>query len=107
MLAGFFEGPLFYLDGDGDWMNHSPKQAGKDLRLSAELISDITTWDDEYQAIYDDNYPPDSRFPTPATKAAWIEKGRQLAVRIKQESPLVTSVDYQANGSIKNGECMI
>ncbi|ASO18909.1 hypothetical protein FHR81_001174 [Actinoalloteichus hoggarensis] len=107
MLAGFFEGPLFHFDEDGDWMNHSPTQAGEDLRLSTELVADLAAWDDEYQATYDDDYPPDSRFPSPEARAAWVERGKELAARIKQESPFVTSVDYQANGSYKNGECVI
>ncbi|MBB5909931.1 hypothetical protein [Actinoalloteichus hymeniacidonis] len=88
-------------------MHHWPDEAGQDLGLSSGLVAELNAWDDEYQAIYDDNYPPDSRFPTPEAEQAWVEKGKELAIRIKQESPLLTSIDYQADGQILNGECMI
>ncbi|APU13557.1 hypothetical protein [Actinoalloteichus fjordicus] len=106
MLAGFFEGLFFYVDPDGDWINHPVEVAGEDLALSAELVTALRAWDDEFQAIYDDSYPPDSKFPTPEAERAWIERGKELAARIKRESPLVASVDYQADGTFEDGTCV-
>ncbi|AOS62048.1 hypothetical protein [Actinoalloteichus hymeniacidonis] len=108
LLAGFFQGPLFYDDPmDGLWTSHTADEAGEDLGLSSALVADLTAWDDEFQAIYDGNYPPDSHFPSLEAEQAWVERGKELAARIKQESDLVTSVDYQADGQINDGECVI
>ncbi|APU16576.1 hypothetical protein [Actinoalloteichus fjordicus] len=106
LLAGFVQGPFFYHDQDGDWMNHLVDEAGEDLGLSAELVADLTRWDEEYQDIYDSGHPPDSAFPTAEAKLAWTERGRALAARIKQESSIAVEVDYQANGSIPEGTCV-
>ncbi|APU13556.1 hypothetical protein [Actinoalloteichus fjordicus] len=107
LLAGFFQGPLFYHDPEEDrWASHDVELAGEDLSLSPQLVADLTAWDEEYQAIYDDNYPPDSKFSTPEAEWAWIERGKVLAARIKQESPLVASVDYQAHGHYERGTCV-
>ncbi|AOS61036.1 hypothetical protein [Actinoalloteichus hymeniacidonis] len=104
--AGFQEGPFFYVAKKGERTNHWIDEAAIDLQLSAELVVALTAWDDEYQSIYDRGYPPDSRFPTPEAERAWIEKGKELAARVKTESPVVSSVDYQANGFYDKGTCV-
>ncbi|WP_157434290.1 MULTISPECIES: hypothetical protein [Actinoalloteichus] len=63
-------------------------------------------WDAEYQATYNPNCFHSSGFSSPETEEEWRERGKMLAARIKQESPIVTSVNYQANGAIPWGTCM-
>ncbi|APU13558.1 hypothetical protein [Actinoalloteichus fjordicus] len=106
LLAGFYEGPFYYHVRKGAGTNWSVEEAAEHLRLGPDLVADLIAWDNEYQAILDRSYPPDSKFPTPEAQRAWIERGKELAARIKRESPLVASVDYQADGCYKDGTCV-
>ncbi|APU13379.1 hypothetical protein [Actinoalloteichus fjordicus] len=106
LLAGYDEGPFYYFSGKGRRSNHSIEEAAAELSLGIDIVADLTAWNDEYQDTLDQDYPPDSKFPTPEAEQAWREKGKELAVRIKQESPVVASVDYQANGFYKDGTCV-
>ncbi|APU17924.1 hypothetical protein [Actinoalloteichus fjordicus] len=108
MLAGFTQGPFYYDAGDAHtWgTNHVIEDAGEFLGPSMSLINDLTDWDNEFQSIYNSDDPRESNFPSAEAEVNWIEKGKELAVRIKRESPVVTSVDYQADGSIPKGTCI-
>ncbi|AOS61346.1 hypothetical protein TL08_02540 [Actinoalloteichus hymeniacidonis] len=109
LLAGWREDPFFYYPEQGErWYNHSIEEAGEDLQLPAGLVADLTAWDDEYQATYDPsgNRGLESGFSSPEVEEAWRERGKVLAARIKAESTVVASVDYQANGVIEEGSCV-
>ncbi|APU16529.1 MULTISPECIES: hypothetical protein [Actinoalloteichus] len=106
MLAGYGEGPLFFDMDDTMRCNHTVAEAASYLGLSKATATDLEDWDQEYQRTLDHTYPPDSRFPSPEAKRAWIERGKELAARIKQDSSIVASVDYQANGCYENGTCV-
>ncbi|APU16056.1 MULTISPECIES: hypothetical protein [Actinoalloteichus] len=106
ILAGFDEGPFYYHVQKGRGTNWTIEEAAEHLGFSADLARELTAWDDEYQATLNLAVPQDSGFPTPEAKQAWIERGKNLAARLKRECPNVASVDYQANGAILDGECV-
>ncbi|APU17140.1 MULTISPECIES: hypothetical protein [Actinoalloteichus] len=108
ILTGWNEGPFYYDNGDpGESLNHwIDEESIAFLQLDDDLVRDITAWDEEYQDLYDPDDPQGSGFPTSQAKTAWIERGKELAARIKRESPVVASVDYQGNGSIPEGTCV-
>ncbi|APU17875.1 hypothetical protein UA75_29945 [Actinoalloteichus sp. GBA129-24] len=104
--AGYEEGPFFYVTGRHEGTNHFIDEAQEFLGLSDDLVKDLTEWDDEYQSYYNPDVPQDSGFPSVEVKRAWVERGRKLAPRIKQESSKDITVHYQANGSIERGDCV-
>ncbi|APU17874.1 hypothetical protein UA75_29940 [Actinoalloteichus sp. GBA129-24] len=104
--AGFVEGPFFYVTGKHRGTNHFIDSAQEFLGLSDGLTKDLTDWDDEYQSYYNPDVPQDSGFPSVEIERAWVERGRELAARIKRESPMDITVHYQANGSMERGECV-
>lgn len=53
------------------------------LGLPVELTERIDAWDQEFQAILDQNYPPDSKFPTEAAEQAYLAEGRAIAAELK------------------------
>ncbi|APU17141.1 MULTISPECIES: hypothetical protein [Actinoalloteichus] len=106
ILAGWQEDPFYYDAGEGEDYNHSIEEAADFLGLGWELTRDIAAWDEEFQAIYQ---PADTRasvFPTPESENAWLERGRELARRIKQESTVVARVNYRADGTIPDWTCV-
>jgi hypothetical protein len=58
-----------------------------ELPISVELASDLFRWDSEYQAIYDDDDPPNSAFPNEAAEAAFAARGLELSRRLARELP--------------------
>ncbi|AOS62046.1 hypothetical protein [Actinoalloteichus hymeniacidonis] len=60
-------------------------------------------WDEEFQATYNADVPQGSNFSSPEQEGAWLERGRRLAARIHQESPVVTSVEYRGYGATPSG----
>jgi hypothetical protein len=55
--------------------------------LSAELLAALAAWDERFQATFNEEYPPDSAFPTPEGEAAFVAEGAELARRIRGEVP--------------------
>ncbi|AOS62045.1 hypothetical protein [Actinoalloteichus hymeniacidonis] len=108
LLVGWQEDPFYYYADDPEEYGHSIDEAQEDLQLPAALVADIKTWDAQYQATYDpDGYVwSKSGFASPEIEAAWRERGKELAARLKQESPVVASVNYRANGVIPDKTCM-
>ncbi|WP_313055873.1 hypothetical protein [Pseudomonas lopnurensis] len=80
LTSEYLAGPIFCPD---------PHRMGHvdidDLPLSQELKGEIIKWDREYQATYNGDYPPDSRFSSPEAKLRHIVEGQQLAQRLQQE----------------------
>ncbi|WP_075739901.1 MULTISPECIES: hypothetical protein [Actinoalloteichus] len=105
-LVGWQEDPFYYDWDDPEEYNHSIEEAAKDLQLSADLVAQITIWDDEYQATYKPDDYRNSGFPSVELEEAWRERGKVLAERIKRESPVVKSVDYRAEGLHPKGWCV-
>ncbi|APU13923.1 MULTISPECIES: hypothetical protein [Actinoalloteichus] len=104
LLAGWDMGPFYYhVEDDPGGFDYSVEQAGEFLRLPAELIRELKSWDDELQATYDEDGDGESEFPSAELEEAWRERGKVLAARIKQESPVVARVNYWANGEIPDG----
>jgi hypothetical protein len=68
----------------------------EELPISSDLKSAIKVWDDEYQATFDSDYPPDSSFPTPEAKKAHVERGATLAKRLQEELGPTYRVEYKA-----------
>lgn len=55
------------------------------LPISAEVADALHQWAEEYDATLNQDYPPDSSFPTPEAEAQWVEQGRVLAQRLAKE----------------------
>ena len=69
-------GPL-WVDGEYRELN--------DFGLSDGLVALIEQWDGEFQAIYDPDDPPASRFPDEVAEQRWLDRGRELAREIAPE----------------------
>lgn len=70
--------------------------APADLGLSAELSDALVAWADEYDAIFDEDYPPDTAFPSEEAERAWVARGRELAERAAGELGPDTEVRYRS-----------
>jgi hypothetical protein len=81
MFADWRCWPTWTVDETGGTDNVTPRDLGLSETLSTELIA----WSQEYDAIFDADYPPDTEFPSPRAEREWVERGRQLAVRVTQE----------------------
>lgn len=67
---------------DSQYMGHVDVN---DLPISHDLKEKIQEWNDEYQATFDTDYPPDSAFKSPQLETAHIEKGSELVKRLQME----------------------
>jgi hypothetical protein len=76
-------GPLWvYRTGEPAPDNYSPEEFATEFDLPADLVADLDAWDAEFQAVYDDDDPAGSEFPSEAAMTAWEERGEQLARRL-------------------------
>jgi hypothetical protein len=57
----------------------------EDLPISGELQRDLTRWGETYQAIFDEDYPPDSAFPSLEAESDFKREGRELCRRLAAE----------------------
>ncbi|MDQ3405653.1 MAG: hypothetical protein M3548_20050 [Actinomycetota bacterium] len=80
-------GPIWITRGDDISEPYDADEVTHVLDLSDELCEAIAAWDDRFQATFNDEYPPDSAFPTPDEEASWLTEGKQLAVRLRREIP--------------------
>lgn len=70
----------------------------QDLPISRELADELTSWDEEFQAIYDRDVPQDSDFPSDQKRAEWLERGEALARRLHEELGPDVEVTYRGSG---------
>ncbi|AOS65507.1 hypothetical protein [Actinoalloteichus hymeniacidonis] len=106
LLVGWQEDPFYYDFDDPEEYGHSIEEAGEQLQLPPELVRELVIWDSEYQATYRPSDYRNSGFASVAEEESWRERGKALAQRIKQESPVVASVDYRAEGLHPKGWCV-
>lgn len=64
--------------------------------LSEELRKALVAWDERFQTTLNDEYPPDSKFPTSEDEAKFVAEGWELTRRLKNEVPAGTVVEYEA-----------
>ncbi|GAA3832753.1 hypothetical protein [Nocardioides panacisoli] len=86
--------PTWTVTDSGSVDNPSPS----DLGLSDELSADLVAWADEYDAIFDEDYPPDTAFPSEEAERSWIARGHELARRAAAELGPATEVRYRSGG---------
>ena len=55
------------------------------LPITAELADAVLRWAARMDATLNDDYPPDSRFPTDADERSFVNDGRVLATRLAVE----------------------
>ena len=55
------------------------------LPLSKATQQRLKRWAEALDAVLDQTYPPDSRFPTPAQRQAFKQEGRGLLVVLRQK----------------------
>jgi hypothetical protein len=82
------------VDETGSVDNPEPAQLG----LSAGLADELVKWADEYDAIFNEEYPPDTAWPSEAAERDWVARGRSLAVRIATELGGAVEVHYREGG---------
>ncbi|APU12503.1 hypothetical protein [Actinoalloteichus fjordicus] len=106
LLVGWQEEPFYYYADDPEEYGHPIEEAAEELQLPADLVVEIIAWDAEYQATYKPDDYRNSGFPSEEIEEDWRERGKVLAERIKRESPVVSSVNYRADGIIPDNTCM-
>ena len=65
-----------------------------ELPISQALKAKVLAWDSEYQATFNDDYPPDSGFSSPEAERMHIAEGSQLAKSLQQELGGAYMVEY-------------
>ncbi|MEM9244775.1 MAG: hypothetical protein AAGA67_03390, partial [Cyanobacteria bacterium P01_F01_bin.153] len=56
-----------------------------DLDISSGLQKRIYTWAETLDAIFNDDYPPDSKFPTLEDAEGWKKEGHAVAKTLREE----------------------
>lgn len=79
--------------------NYLPDEIRDVLDLPADLLLDIARWDHDYQGILDQNYPPDSAFPSEEAALDFRRTGLTLAKRLAAALPPGLVVEYAENFS--------
>ena len=69
-------GPLWEDDWDGE---SALAPTSESLGLSAELCEALNTWQAIYDATLNQEYPPDSAFPSERDRLAWEQSGPRSA----------------------------
>lgn len=86
--------PTWTVDDTGSVDNPAPA----DLGLSPHLADELVKWSDEYDAIFNEDYPPDTAWPSAAAERDWVARGRSLAVRVASELGSGVEVHYREGG---------
>lgn len=53
------------------------------LPIPRSLADDLAAWSETHEATLDQDYPPDSGFPTEEAAEAWLRAGSDLATRLR------------------------
>ncbi|QIZ35895.1 hypothetical protein [Saccharopolyspora sp. ASAGF58] len=85
--------------GEAVAANYLPDEIRNVLDLPADLLLDIARWDHDYQGILDQNYPPDSAFPSEEAALNFRRTGLTLAKRLAAALPPGLVVEYAENFS--------
>jgi hypothetical protein len=80
--------------GDSFHESYDAEEIIEILTLSADLVAAFAAWADRYQAILNQDYPPDSAFASSADEVQFVSDGSALARRLKLELPAGTRVTY-------------
>ncbi|HEU4324728.1 MAG TPA: hypothetical protein VFS21_16405 [Roseiflexaceae bacterium] len=56
----------------------------EELPLEPDIIRDLIAWSDAYDATFNEEYPPDSGFPTPDDEIAFEREGIRLWKELRQ-----------------------
>jgi len=83
--------PLWETDTAGGVQDLDPRSIG----ISDELALAVIDWAAEFDAIFDVAYPPDTKWPSEADERRWVDRGRELAVRIEAELGPHVRVKYE------------
>lgn len=67
----------------------------EDLPISQNLKIAIKNWDAEYQATYNEDYPPDSGFNSLEEDADHVSRGAVLAEMLQSELRMSYIVKYE------------
>ena len=68
-------------ESDGEQYNVDPET----LPISKELKERLMEWERIYDETLDENYPPDSRFPTVEDGENWEEEGHAIVRQLQEE----------------------
>ncbi|MER7011246.1 hypothetical protein ABT324_07445 [Saccharopolyspora sp. NPDC000359] len=101
LAAEWGAGPLWISFGEGaaTAANYLPEEVRQFLPLPPDLLLDIARWDHGYQRILDENYPPDSKFPSEQAALQFRRTGYALAKQLRAALPPEITVEYAENFS--------
>jgi hypothetical protein len=85
-------------ESGGEPYNVEPDQ----LPLTAETKAALRAWADAYDRTLNQDYPPDSGFPTPEDEEAFETEGRQLWKKLQSELGAHYKVVYFSQ---RDGKC--
>ena len=66
-----------------------------ELKISTELKQKIEDWDNQYQSIYVEDYPPDSKFKSEQDEIKFIEIGYEIKKALQCELGNAYGVVYR------------
>lgn len=89
IFSRFFCYSLWRIYDDGSIDNISPN----DIPISSKLKLDITSWESEYDSIFNDDYPVEPKFNSKQEEDNFFKKGYELYYRLLSELPKEYSVD--------------
>lgn len=89
MLASYKSPPIFDIGEE-----YGPAEL-VNLPISRDLSLGIGAWDAIYQSTFNDDYPPDSAFPSVQEKEAHVAEGRRLAQALQVELGEGFIVEYR------------
>ncbi|MGW5793104.1 hypothetical protein ACWEV3_21075 [Saccharopolyspora sp. NPDC003752] len=102
LAAEWGAGPLWVSFGpaaEAVAANYLPEEVRDVLDLPPALLLDIARWDHDYQRILDQNYPPDSKFPSEDAALRFRRTGFALAKQLRAALPPEIAVEYAENFS--------
>lgn len=89
LVKEYMAGPIFCPDPER--MGHVEVD---ELPISQALKVQILAWDSEYQATFNDDYPPDSGFSSPEAESMHIAEGSRIAKKLQLELEGTYTVEY-------------
>jgi hypothetical protein len=94
LMADWGMGPFWVKAGNSVADPYDTEEIAEVVSLSPDLLRDVAAWDSRLQAVFDDADPGASAFPTRADETRFVQDGRLLAHRLRQEVPADTAVEY-------------
>ena len=90
LAAEYGASPIFCTDSDQ--MRHLELD---ELPISEQLRRLLKDWDEAFQVTFNDEYPPDSRFPSEQEEIYHLKMGQELSIKLREELGEGYTVTFQ------------